>query len=60
MSDNDNDIVTEEEGEELEMKLMQWLIHEHKVCIRIPGLEIGFKGTNIGWGPMVTGTVKGR
>jgi aspartate/methionine/tyrosine aminotransferase len=38
MSDNDNDIVTEEEGEEPEMKLMQWLIHEHKVCI-IPGLD---------------------
>jgi len=39
MSDNDDDVVvTEEEGEEPEMKLMQWLIHEHNVCI-IPGLE---------------------
>jgi bifunctional pyridoxal-dependent enzyme with beta-cystathionase and maltose regulon repressor activities len=38
MSDNDDDVVTEEKGEEPEMKLMQWLIHEHRVCI-IPGLD---------------------
>jgi bifunctional pyridoxal-dependent enzyme with beta-cystathionase and maltose regulon repressor activities len=38
MSNNDDDVVTEEKGEEPEMKLMQWLIHEHRVCI-IPGLD---------------------